>query len=176
MQPEDVEKASPSLQSLSQFELENTSSSEIKDPMLDTKPLSRWERVKASFKGVESRGIEPVPLDERQPVTPSTSLHMLLMWFSMTLATNNIIVGSMGTLVLGLSFKDAAICAVFGNMVGAMTVGYMSTWGPRSGNRTLVIRDLGKETSICYDRVLMNIDRSWPATSWVITPAGSAAS
>lgn len=138
MKPEDVEKASPSLQSVSQFELETTPTSEIKEPILETKPKSLWGKVKACFKGAESRGIEPVTLEERQRVTPSTSLHMLLMWFSMTLATNNIIVGSMGTLVLGLSFKDAAICAVFGNMVGAATVGYVSTWGPRSGNRTLV--------------------------------------
>lgn len=135
MKPEDVEKNS---RSPSQFELENTPTSEVKEPILDAKPPSRWDKVKASFKGAEWRGIEPVPLEERQPVTPSTSLHMLLMWFSMALATNNIIVGSMGTLVLGLRFKDAAICAVFGNMVGGATVGYMSTWGPRSGNRTLV--------------------------------------
>jgi purine-cytosine permease-like protein len=63
---------------------------------------------------------------------------MMLLWFSMSLATNNIVVGSMGTLVLGLSFKDAAICAVLGILVGTTTIGYMSTWGPRSGNRTLV--------------------------------------
>lgn len=144
MNPEDVEKASPSLHSVSQFELETTPTGEIKEPVLDTKPRSRWEKVKACFKGAETRGIEPVLLEERQPVTTSTSLHMMLMWFSMTLATNNIIAGSMGTLVLGLSFKDAAICAVFGNMVGATTVGYVSTWGPRSGNRTLVSWGCGK--------------------------------
>lgn len=138
MTPEDVEKVSPSLHSLSPFEFEETPFSEIKDPVLNIKPRSRWDRVKASFKSAETRGIEPVPLEERQPVTSSTSLHMLLMWFSMSLATNNIIVGSMGTLVLGLSFKDAAFCAVFGNMIGVTTVGYMSTFGPRSGNRTLV--------------------------------------
>lgn len=138
MTQEDAEKVSPSLHSLSAFESEETPSTEIKESALDTKPQSRWERVKASFKNAESRGIEPVPLEEREPVTSSTSLHMLLMWFSMSLATNNIIVGSMGTLVLGLSFKDAAVCAVVGNMIGCVTVGYMSTWGPRSGNRTLV--------------------------------------
>lgn len=139
MKAEDVEKASPSLHSVSHFELENTPSSEISDPVLESKTQSRYQRWKASLKAGESRGIEPVPLEERQPVTPSTSLHMLLMWFSMTLATNNIIVGSLGTLVLGLSFKDAAISAVLGNLLGASTVAYMSTWGPRSGNRTLVI-------------------------------------
>jgi hypothetical protein len=135
----DLEKSSPSMQSVSQFELENTPSSELKEPLPDTKHQSTWRRFVSALKGGgESRGIEPVPLEERQPVTASTSLHMLLMWFSMTLATNNIIVGSMGTFVFGLSFKDAALCAVFGNLLGVCTVGYVSSWGPISGNRTLV--------------------------------------
>ncbi|KAJ5166833.1 uncharacterized protein N7482_005614 [Penicillium canariense] len=111
----DVEKApgSPSLHSMSQHELENSSSHEpIKEAILEPKPQSRFQRWIANLKSVESRGIQPVPLEEREPVTSSTSLHMMLMWFSMSLATNNIIVGSMGTLVLGLSFQDAAICAI----------------------------------------------------------------
>lgn len=141
MTADDVEKVddSPSLHSVSQFEIENGSSSAINDTASKSKLQRRYQKWAAYF-NVETRGIEPVPLEERQPVTPSTSWHMLLLWFSMTLATNNVIVGSMGTLVLGLRFKDAAICAVFGNLLGAATVGYMSIWGPRSGNRTLVIR------------------------------------
>jgi hypothetical protein len=144
MRPDDIEKihGSPSLHSMSQHELTNSSSNDpIKDPILEPKPQTKFRRWLASFKGVEARGIEPVPLEEREPLNSSTSLHMMLLWFSMSLATNNIVVGSMGTLVLGLSFKDAAICAVLGNLVGTTTIGYMSTWGPRSGNRTLVIFD-----------------------------------
>lgn len=139
MKPEDIEKAheSPSLHSVSPFELYNDSSNAI-NAGIDTKPQPRYRRWIESLKNVEKRGIERVLPEEREKVTASTTLHMLLMWFSMTLATNNIIVGSMGTLVLGLSFKDAALCAVFGNLVGASAVGYMSTWGPLSGNRTLV--------------------------------------
>lgn len=142
MRPDDIEKihGSPSLHSISQHELTNSSSNEpIKETIHDPKPQSRFRRWITNMKGVETRGIEPVPLEEREPVTSSTSLHMMILWFSMSLATNNITVGSMGTLVLGLSFKDAAICAILGNLIGTMTVGYMSTWGPRSGNRTLVI-------------------------------------
>ncbi|KAJ5682261.1 hypothetical protein N7462_005426 [Penicillium macrosclerotiorum] len=146
MRPDDIEKVhgSPSLHSVSQHELENSPSNDaINDKIPDRNPQSRFQRwtsgLKEVFQGVETRGMEPVPLNERQPVTASTSLHMLLMWFSMALATNNIIVGSMGTLVLGLSFKDAAICAVLGNALGSSTVGYMSTFGPRSGNRTLIV-------------------------------------
>lgn len=140
MNPPDVEKApgSPSLHSASQSELESTPTKESHEPVFPSKSRSKFQRWLEGLKGVETRGIERVPPEEREPVTPSTTLHMLLMWFSMTLATNNIIVGSLGTLVMGLSFKDAAICAVLGNLLGTMSVGYMSTWGPRSGNRTLV--------------------------------------
>ncbi|KAJ5620057.1 hypothetical protein N7510_004041 [Penicillium lagena] len=141
MNSEDIEKISGSLSlhSVSQPEIDNDSTNEILANAADSKPQSRYKKWATSIKNMEGRGIGPVPLEERQPLTPSTSLHMLLMWFSMTLATNNIIVGSMGTLVLGLRFKDAALCAVFGNLVGAATVGYMSTWGPISGNRTLIV-------------------------------------
>ncbi|CAI7634319.1 unnamed protein product [Penicillium pancosmium] len=140
MKPEDIEKAheSPSLHSVSPFEIYNDSSSAI-NAGIDTKPQSRCRRWIQSLKNVESQGIERVLPEEREELTASSTLHMLLMWFSMALATNNIIVGSMGTMVLGLSFKDAALCAVFGNLVGASTIGYMSTWGPRSGNRTLIV-------------------------------------
>ncbi|KAJ6143809.1 hypothetical protein N7471_003262 [Penicillium samsonianum] len=145
MKLEDVEKghSSPTLGSPSQFHLDKSSSnsssndSDLAKP--DPVPQSRCQRWIASLKNVESRGIEPVPIEKREPITPSTILHMLLMWFSMTLATNNIIVGSMGTLVLGLSFKDAALCAVFGCLAGNCTVGFISIWGPKSGNRTLIV-------------------------------------
>ncbi|OQD70202.1 hypothetical protein PENDEC_c025G03686 [Penicillium decumbens] len=136
----DLEKSPPSLQSESQSDLQNTPTSELKDALPESKPRSTWQRLISALKGSgETRGIEPVPLEERQPVTASTSLHMMIMWFAMSLATNNIIVGSMGTFVLGLSFKDTALCAVFGNLLGVCAVGYVSTWGPISGNRTLIV-------------------------------------
>lgn len=144
MKSQDVEKAhrSPSIGTSSNFELDksasNSSSNDTDLAKPDPESQSRWRRFITALKNVESRGIGPIPIEEREEITTSTTLHMLLMWFSMTLATNNIIVGSMGTLVLGLSFRDAALCAVFGCFAGNCTVGYMSIWGPKSGNRTLV--------------------------------------
>lgn len=99
---------------------------------------SKYERWAENIKGLEIRGIEPVPLEERQQPTAWASLEMFLMWFSMGMAVNNIIAGSLGTLVLKLSYKDAVIYAIFGNLLGCLAVGYMSTFGPRSGTRTLV--------------------------------------
>lgn len=137
MEP-DSEKAQtppqPSLDSGRQSETEDHvshSTGEIQE--------SKYQRWAATIRGLETRGIEPVPVEERHKDNgASTSLRMVLMWFSMTLATNNIIVGSLGTLVLQLSFTDAALCAVFGSLLGGLAVGYVSAWGPRSGNRTLV--------------------------------------
>lgn len=125
--------------------------SDLVKPAPIPEPQSLWQKCIASLKGGENRGIERIPPEEREPVTSSTTLHMFLMWFSMTLATNNIVVGSMGTLVLGLSFKDAALCGVFGCLLGTTIIGYISTWGPKSGNRTLVsfaIQQQDRETDI----------------------------
>lgn len=99
---------------------------------------SKYERWAENINGLEVRGIEPVSLEERQKPTVWASLEMFLMWFSMGMAVNNIIAGSLGTLIMKLSYKDAVICAIFGNLLGNLAVGYMSTYGPRSGNRTLV--------------------------------------
>jgi purine-cytosine permease-like protein len=46
----------------------------------------------------------------------------------------------LGPLVFELSLKDAALCAVFGAMIGSLGPAYTCTWGLRSGNRTMVSR------------------------------------
>ncbi|KAB8074036.1 hypothetical protein BDV29DRAFT_191250 [Aspergillus leporis] len=130
----EAEKAriSPSLQSVTQEELGDQTP-------LNASHGSRYQRWAGSIKGLEARGIEPIPLEERLKTSPSASLQMLLMYLSMGMALNNMVVGSLGTLAMKLSFADAALCAIFGNLLGGMTIGYMSTWGPRSGNRTLIV-------------------------------------
>lgn len=91
-----------------------------------------------NIKGLEARGIERIPIEERHMGNGSASLKMMLLWLSMSLAMNNIVAGSLGTLTLQLSFGDAALCAVLGNVLGCIAVGNVSTWGPKSGHRTLV--------------------------------------
>ncbi|RHZ44953.1 purine-cytosine permease family protein [Aspergillus thermomutatus] len=125
-------RESPSLHSVTQVELGDCGSS-------STVGQSRYQRWARSIKNLETRGIEPVPPEDRQKPTASDTFHMLLIWFSMGMAVNHMVVGSIGTLVMRLNFTDAALCAVFGNLVGGLAVGYMSTWGPRSGNRTLIV-------------------------------------
>lgn len=87
----------------------------------------------------ESRGIERVPLDERKPrVTSADYMQMALMWFSVNITANNMAVGMLGPSSYGLGFVDSALCATFGALLGAAGVAYMGTFGPASGNRTMV--------------------------------------
>jgi hypothetical protein len=98
--------------------------------------MRQWLYNFESATGIETRGIERVPPDERYE--EGSFLQMLLLWLSANLTANNTMVGVLGPLVYGLGFTDAALCAVFGGVLGSAGVAYMGTWGPRSGNRTLV--------------------------------------
>ncbi|KAJ5432658.1 uncharacterized protein N7458_011814 [Penicillium daleae] len=87
----------------------------------------------------ESRGIERVPLHERHDAKASDYLQMSLLWFSTNITANNMALGMMGPLIFSLGFVDSALCATFGALLGAAGVAYMGTFGPASGNRTMVI-------------------------------------
>lgn len=45
----------------------------------------------------------------------------------------------LGPITFSLSFLDASLCAVFGMLIGCLPVAYIATFGPRSGNRSLVV-------------------------------------
>lgn len=88
---------------------------------------------------LEARGIERVAADERMKRNTWMSyLQVFLLWVSINLAPNNITLGMLGPAVYGLSFRDSALCAVFGAFVGSFVASWMATWGPISGIRTLV--------------------------------------
>ncbi|EME81726.1 uncharacterized protein MYCFIDRAFT_63692 [Pseudocercospora fijiensis CIRAD86] len=63
---------------------------------------------------------------------------MISLWCSANLTANHVTLGLLGPSVYGLSFLDSAMCSVFGISVGALCTAYMATFGPRSGNRTMV--------------------------------------
>jgi len=88
---------------------------------------------------LESRGIRRVDPSERHDTKNLGYLQVGLLWFSINLAANNITLGMLGPVVFSLGFRDAALLAVFGAIVGCIPVAYIATFGPRSGNRTLVV-------------------------------------
>lgn len=88
---------------------------------------------------LEARGIERVEADERMKRLSWVSyLQAFLLWVSINLAANNITLGMLGPAIYGLSFRDSALCAVFGAIVGSLVSSWMATWGPVSGIRTMV--------------------------------------
>lgn len=91
---------------------------------------------------LEARGIQRVEVDERLDLTRKNYAQAFLLWFSINLAANNVTLGMLGPAVYGLSFTDASLCAVFGSVVGSLPVAYIATWGPISGNRTMVLLPL----------------------------------
>lgn len=97
-----------------------------------------WTRKVEKFAGIESRGIRRVEDHERNEKTTLTPMQIILLWMSINTAAQNITLASIGQSVYGLGFKDAALCSVFGGIVGSLPSAYTATWGPISGNRTLV--------------------------------------
>lgn len=100
--------------------------------------IKQWNSRFESVTGLESRGIARVPESEREEITSSSYLQILLLWISCDLTANGITLGMLGPLVFRLSLKDASLCAVFGVLIGCLGPAYVCTWGPRSGNRTMV--------------------------------------
>ena len=87
---------------------------------------------------LEARGLQRVEPCETHNVTWKSYLQSFLLWVSINLAANNITLGMLAPVVFALSFKDAAVCAVFGSIIGSIPVAYISYWGPVSGNRTMI--------------------------------------
>lgn len=82
-----------------------------------------------------------MPPNERYAPSIFGLVQMALLWFSANLTANNLTLAMLGPLVYELSFVDSALCAVFGGLLGSCGAAYMGTWGPESGNRTLVSLD-----------------------------------
>lgn len=87
---------------------------------------------------IEARGIERVEENDRNVLSWVAYVQVFLLWVSINLAANNVTLGMLGPAVYSLSFRDSALCSVFGILVGSLAAAWAATWGPVSGNRTLV--------------------------------------
>ncbi|GAB1728967.1 hypothetical protein NU195Hw_g4997t1 [Hortaea werneckii] len=111
----------------------------------DAQPGSGWwrrqwrsvERTLVRY-NLEARGIQRVLPDERHDMRQLGYIQIAILWFSVNLTANNLTLGMLGPAVYYLPFLDSCLCAVFGAIVGSLPVAYIATFGPRSGNRTMV--------------------------------------
>lgn len=91
-----------------------------------------------AYYNLEARGIQRVMPSERHSMNNLGYTQIGILWFSINLAANNVTLGMLGPAVFYLSFLDASLCAVFGMLVGCLPVAYIATFGPLSGNRSMV--------------------------------------
>lgn len=81
---------------------------------------------------VETHGIAPIPEDHRY----GTPRRLFSVWFAPQVNMTVAFTGSVA-IVLGLGFWLGLLAMVIGTVLGSLAVGYLSTWGPRTGTGQL---------------------------------------
>lgn len=106
--------------------------------------MRQWNKKLEQVLGVEARGVDRVPEDERSPEVMRflDYVQMAIVWFSANVTLNNIVIGLLGPISYELGIVDSMVIGTFGTMLGCLCVAYMATFGPISGNRTLVSHPL----------------------------------
>ncbi len=77
---------------------------------------------------VETQGIAPIPGSHRY----GSPARLFTVWFAPQVNMTGIFTGTLA-IVLGLGFWLGLLAMVIGTVLGALVVGYLSTWGPRTG-------------------------------------------
>ena len=105
------------------------------DPDITEAQLAYGARVV----GVEPGGVEVIPLAERhgQPI------QLLWTWASPNMEFATVAVGILAVLYFGLTFWQAVAALVIGTLLGAVSQGVLSTWGPRDGLCQMVLSRTG---------------------------------
>lgn len=128
----DPTNISPSFDSSSQHNIRPT-------PLLLNGRLANWNAKVESLAGLEARGITRVLPEEKYGGGRRGYLQMFALWLSMNMAVTNIITGLLGPLVFKLGWVDCICIVIFANALSSCGVSYTSTFGPQSGNRTMII-------------------------------------
>jgi len=77
---------------------------------------------------VETHGIAPIGEDQRY----GTPGRLFTVWFAPQVTMSGVFTGTLA-IVLGLGFWLGLVAMVIGTVLGSLVVGYLSTWGPRTG-------------------------------------------
>jgi NCS1 family nucleobase:cation symporter-1 len=81
---------------------------------------------------VETHGIAPVPPGNRY----GSARRLFTVWFAPQVNMTVVFTGTLAV-VLGLGFWLGMLAMVIGTVMGCLAVGYLSTWGPRTGTAQL---------------------------------------
>jgi NCS1 family nucleobase:cation symporter-1 len=81
---------------------------------------------------VETHGIAPVTENQRY----GTPRRLFSVWFAPQVNMTGVFTGALA-ITLGLGFWLGLLAMVIGTVLGSLVVGYLSTWGPRTGTAQL---------------------------------------
>lgn len=96
---------------------------------------AKLQRLVGRF-GVEQRGIERVPEDER---TDTNVRKVGTMWLAANMVVSSFAIGALAIPVFQLGFVDSFLTILFINMLAITPVAFFSTFGPRYGLRQMVL-------------------------------------
>jgi NCS1 family nucleobase:cation symporter-1 len=88
--------------------------------------------ARAGDLSVETHGIAPIGEDQRY----GTPGRLFTVWFAPQINVAGMFSGTLA-IVLGLGFWLGLLAMVIGTVLGSIIVGYLSTWGPRTGTGQL---------------------------------------
>jgi NCS1 family nucleobase:cation symporter-1 len=103
----------------------------VTDPDITQAQLAYGTKVVA----VEPGGVEAIPEGERH----GRPLQLLWTWASPNFEFATIAVGILSVLAFGLTFWQAVGAIVLGTLLGSVSLGALSTWGPREGLAQMVL-------------------------------------
>ncbi|WVQ98391.1 hypothetical protein IAU59_005514 [Kwoniella sp. CBS 9459] len=105
------------------------------DEVANRNPIFR--KLGALFdNGVEARGIERVPEDERDG---KHTIGLLLFWWSVNMVVSTVPIGLLAQAYYTLTFRSAVAAIVAFTALGAACTSFIATLGPKTGLRTMVI-------------------------------------
>ena len=109
---------------------------------------------------VETHGIAPIGEDQRY----GKPARLFTVWFAPQVNMTGVFTGTLA-ITLGLGFWLGLVAMVIGTVLGSLVVGYLSTWGPRTGAAQLPNSRMAFGAAWCCRRLCSGCPRS-PGTAW----------
>ena len=100
--------------------------------------LARFSDWVEALSGLEARGISRVLPEQKHDRSIMGYLQMFSLWFGIDLVVTNLVTGLLGPLLFSLGWVDCVCCVIFANALSCCGTSYIATFGPQSGNRTMV--------------------------------------